>query len=110
MNTFAVTDLEKFSEILRRNAALELSENYTENLDDFISINQVMSIVKCRRINDDDGEVIINQDILSNLLEEISGIIYQVGLSKLCGEDKINCAWDDKQNSMVFWSKEKQAN
>ncbi len=106
MNNFAITDLETFSEIVRRNAAETLSEKYTENLDNFISINQIISLVKCRRLNDDDGPVIINEGILSDLLEEISDIIYQVGLAKLCGEDKINCAWDSKKKTMVFWTKE----
>lgn len=106
MNAFAITDLEKFAVILRRNAAESLAHNYTENLDDFISISQVVSIVKFSRLNHDAGDVMINEDILADLLEEISDIIYQVGLSKLCADDKIECAWDNKSNSMVFWQKD----
>lgn len=106
MYNFAITNLEQFSEILRKNAALELSEKNIKNLNDFISINQIMSIVKSHRINNDGGDVIINEDIVSDLLEEISDIIYQVRLAKLCGDDKIDCAWDNEQNTMVFWSKE----
>jgi hypothetical protein len=106
MSTFSITNLNDFATILRKNAYEHLSMTNIENLDEFITVNEVTKLVSHSGIGfDDDNNIIINEDILEELINDVSKWIYDISLSKLCGNDKLDCAWDDQHNEMVFWSK-----
>ena len=106
METFSVTNIDRFAEIIRKNSAESLSNNYPD-LNEFITIGQIAKFIEEKNYDIDDyGNIILNEYLLDDLLDEISYWIYQVGLSKLCGADKLDCAWDDDENKMVFWAKE----
>ena len=47
---YSVTDLQKYAESIRKNAALSFAEYADENLDEFISIGQVINIIIDRYI------------------------------------------------------------
>lgn len=107
MSAFSVTDLEGFADCLRKGAAESISENYTENLDDFITIDQIKNMIHQNNMGyDDEGLPIITENIFDNLFERIREDIYQVGLAKLAANGKIECAWDSDTNQMVFWTPE----
>lgn len=102
--SYSITDIEGFAQTIRDGAARSISENYTENLDEFISIGQIMSMVKDISIGiDDDGLFMITEDLFDEIFEHIRETIYQIGLSKLAATGQIECAWDDQKNEMVFW-------
>ena len=106
MNTFSITNLTDFSKILRKNAYEHLGMSITDNQDEFVTIKEVIKLVQFSGIGfDDDNNIMINEDILEQLINDVSRWIYDISLSKLCGDDKLDCAWDETYNQMVFWSK-----
>jgi hypothetical protein len=108
MEAYTIIDLDGFAEILRESAAKDICDQYTENLDDFISLNQVKIILDQHSLGiDDNGQYVITEEVYHEMLNDIQRQIYEIGLAKLAAEDKIECAWDEETNDMVFWAKQK---
>lgn len=99
-----IDNMQTYCESIREFAATEISEHYTEDLNSYISLKQVEGLVVpvCRTKN---NNYYISEKKHYFVIETIMDMIYGVGLAKLAGEDKIECAWDDESNAMVFWSK-----
>jgi len=105
-NAFIINDMEKLAYSIRKNAALTISSDSDENLDDFISIGQVQNLIYDYAIVSDEDELILDEDGYENIFDETSSWIINVGLAKLAAENKIECAWDDESNDMIFWQNE----
>ena len=106
MNTFVVTNTNDFATILRRNVVEELSlaKEY-KNLDELISIPQILQMITKYTLGlDEDRNPILNEDIDTDLFDEALEYVSQIHLCKLCAADKLQCAWDDESNEMVFWA------
>lgn len=102
--SYSITDIKGFSQTIRDGAAKSIAENYNENLDEFISIGQIESLVRDKSIGtDDDGLFIITEELFDEIFEYVRETIYQVGLSKLAAKGQIECAWDEDKNEMIFW-------
>lgn len=107
MKVYAIKDLNQYASQMRELTANNISENYTENLDDFITIPQLNSLIRENSDGlDEDGRILINEETNEELFGIISDWIYGAGLSKLASQDLVQCAWDSEQNCMVFWTKE----
>lgn len=106
---YAIVDLEGYASQMRDAAAKSLSENYTENLDDFITINQMINMVKKECVGfDDDDRPLLDEDTNEKIFENIAIWIHNVGLAKLAAQNLVECAWDNDSNEMVFWAKPKE--
>jgi hypothetical protein len=104
MESYSIIDLEGYAKAMRDGAASSFEENYTEDLDEFITIPQVINMVKKNNLGlDEEGNYLINEDIFNEIFESIRNQLYEVGLSKLAAKGFIDCAWDDESNEMVFW-------
>jgi hypothetical protein len=104
----AIMNLERYATYIRRRAALSFSENYNENLDEFITVQQTSKMIEDHSIGkDEDGKFLIDETSHKKLFEAVRLRIYNSGLSKLASKDMLECAWDDKKGEMVFWSKRK---
>jgi hypothetical protein len=104
METYSIIDLEGYAKAMRDGAASSFEKDYTENLDDFITIEQIINLIKKNNLGlDEDGNYIINSDIFDEMFGEIRDWLYGVGLSKLAAKGFVDCAWDDEANEMVFW-------
>ena len=100
MSEYSITELANFAETVRDSAASNLSGGQydTRIIDTFITIEQVISIVKKESLGlDNDGKFIINGTIFDDVFEQVTSIIYQAALSKVASQDLIECAWDDKK-------------
>jgi len=111
---YAVTDLNGYVSDMRLVAAQSLSENCEQdNLDHYISLDQMIGIVKQKSVGlDDQNRYLLNEDANEKIFEEVAIWIHNAGLAKLAAMDLIECAWDDEINDMVFWAKtpEKKSN
>jgi len=104
METYSIIDLEGYAKAMREGAASSFEKDYTENLDDFISIQQVINLIKKNNLGkDEEDNYVINSDMFDEVFGEIRDWLYGVGLSKLAAKGFVNCAWDDEANEMVFW-------
>ena len=107
MKIYSIPEIDDFAIFIRDNVAQTLCNNYIDNLDNFLTTGQVKSLIISRSLGmDENGNYMVDDDIVESLYEEIASIIYQSGLSKLAAQDLIDCAWDDSTNTMVFWAKE----
>jgi hypothetical protein len=106
---YAITDLEGYATQMRDAAARSLSENHNDNLNDYISVNQIVNLVKNECVGfDDENRPLLDEDINEKIFENTAVWIHNVGLAKLAAQDLVECAWDDKANEMIFWAKEKR--
>ncbi len=103
-DTFVINDIEKLAYSIRKNAALTISPDSSEELDNFISIGQMINLINNYAIVYDD-DLVLDEEGYENIFDETSSWIVNMGLAKLAGENKIECAWDDESNDMVFWHK-----
>jgi len=104
MESYSIIDLEGYAKAMRDGAASSFEKDYTENLDDFITITQVINMVKKNNLGlDEEGSYLINQDIFDDIFNDIRNWLYEVGLCKLAAKGFVDCAWDDESNEMVFW-------
>lgn len=102
---YAITNLEGYATEMREAAASSLSSSKEDNLDDFISLNQMINLVKSECVGfDDNDRPLLNEDANEKIYESTVTWIHNVGLAKLAAKGLIECAWDDKNNEMVFWS------
>lgn len=105
-DTYAIMNLEKYADFLRKKAAQSFSEEYGENLDDFITIKQTCNFIEeYSKGKDQEGRLLISESGYEKLFDAIKDRLYNCGLSKLASQDLIECAWDGDKNEMVFWSK-----
>ena len=106
MKEYSIVDIKGFSKTIREEAANSLSENnvYTETLNDFVTIEQVQTIIESASTGiDSEGYYIISNNTFGTILDEIRVILYQSALCKMAAAGHIECGWDDDVKQMTFW-------
>jgi hypothetical protein len=102
---YAITNLDGYVEEMRQAAACSLSSSSDDNLDDYISLSQMINLVKSECVGfDDHDRPLLNEDANEKIYESTVTWIHNVGLAKLAAKDLVQCAWDDKTNEMIFWA------
>jgi hypothetical protein len=102
---YAITDIEGYVLEMRMAAAQSLVNDIEENLDDFISIGQMINLVKNECVGfDDKSRPLLDEDANERIYENTVIWIHNVGLAKLAAKGLVECAWDEKNNEMVFWA------
>ncbi len=108
---YAIVDLDGYVREMRDAAAKTLAEDHEENLDEFISVNQMINLVKSECIGFDDNErPMLNESANEMIYEKTVEWIHNTGLAKLAAQGLIECAWDNNLNEMIFWSKQDVGN
>lgn len=105
-DTYIINNIDSYAKEIRRLAAESIKSESKEDLDIYISTNQVIDFVKekCVGINEND-QYILDEDSNEDIFESVRIRIYNVGLAKLAAKGVIECAWDNEENEMVFWAK-----
>jgi hypothetical protein len=104
MDSYSIIDLEGYAKAMRDGAASSFEKDYTENLDDFVTIPQIIIMIKENNLGlDEEGNYLIDEDIFDDIFNCIRDRLYEVSLAKLAAKGLIECAWDDESNDMVFW-------
>lgn len=108
---YAIVDLDGYVREMRDAAAKTLAEDHEENLDEFISVNQMINLVKSECIGFDDNErPMLNEDANETIYEKTVAWIHNAGLAKLAAQGLIECAWDSDLGEMIFWSNKEIGN
>lgn len=103
--THVIMNLEKYAVYVRRKAALSLSEEYDEDLDEFITLGQVKQMIAEHSSGKDEKErYLLSESGYDKLLEDLGVRLYNCGLSKLAARNLLECAWDNEKEEMIFWS------
>jgi hypothetical protein len=109
---YAITNVMGYATQMREAAANSISENSSyDNLDDYISLNQMVGLVESHCLGFDDHDYpLLDEETNQDIFDEAATWIHNVGLAKLAALDIVECAWDDELNEMVFWHKETPKN
>jgi hypothetical protein len=110
---YAITDIHSYVSQMRQVAANSLTDegDSTDNLDHYISIEQMIGLVKTKCLGyDDENRPLLNEETNEEIFETAAIWIHNVGLAKLAAQDLVECAWDNEYNEMVFWQKETPKN
>lgn len=104
---YAIVDLDGYASQIREAAAKSLCDTSNDDLNEYITITQIVNMVKenCKGFDEEDRPL-LDEDTNEKIFEDTAVWIHSVGLAKLAAQDLIECAWDDKNNEMVFWAKE----
>lgn len=105
--TYALTDVHGYAFDMRSAAADHICEDSssTEDLNNYISIDQIINIIEDESLGlDDENRYLLNEETNEKIFDTIAIWIHNIGMSKLAGQDLLECAWDDELNDMVFWS------
>jgi hypothetical protein len=109
---YAITNIDGYVSQMREAAANSISEDSSnDNLDHYISIDQMIGLVKSNCLGFDENQhPLLDEESNQKIFEETTTWIHNVGLAKLAAKDLVECAWDDELNEMVFWHKETTKN
>jgi hypothetical protein len=104
VETYSIIDLEGYARSVREAAAKSFTETYSENLDEFISVEQVIGLIEENSMGkDEEDNYLITEESFGELFEKIRNRLYSMGLSRLAAKGLVECAWDDETNEMIFW-------
>ena len=96
METYSIVDLEGYANSIRESAAKSFTETYTENLDEFISIDQVIGLVKEHSVGkDEEDNYLITEENFNEIFEAVRDRLDTVGLSRLAAKGLVECACPD---------------
>jgi len=104
---YAIVDLDGYASQIREAAAKSLCDTSNDDLNEYISLAQIINMVKenCKGFDEEDRPL-LDEDTNEKIFEDTAVWIHSVGLAKLAAQDLIECAWDGENNQMVFWAKE----
>jgi hypothetical protein len=104
---YAIVDVDGYVSEMRKAAAQSFSENYNENLDEFISIGQMINLVNKHCVGFDDlDRPMLDEESNNDIYEDTVIWLHNVGLAKLAAQNLVECAWDEESNEMIFWKAE----
>lgn len=104
-----IMNLDKYAEHVRKSSAESFAKgeklDEKEDLNDYVTIDQVRQMVAENALGmDEEGHYLINDEGYVTLVKQLKTRIYNSGLSKLAAKDLIECAWDSRKKTMIFWS------
>lgn len=103
---YSIINIESYAKDMRKAAAENISKNSKDNLDEYITIDQMIGLLKKNCLGfDDESRPLLHERANQKIFEEASVWIHNVGLAKLSGLDLVECAWDSELQEMVFWNK-----
>ena len=114
---YVITNTEEFAALMRSTGATSLDEQYLgktteyddDDLNDFITLNQIQTIIHEESLGqDEESQYIIDSDIFEHIFDETRNLIYQSAMCQLAAKGYVECAWDDEKNKIVFWVDDKK--
>lgn len=104
--THVIMNLDKYAAYMRKKAASYFSEEYDDDLNEFVTIPQVCQMIAHRSSGkDEQNRYLLSETGCDELFEDLKTRLYNCGLSKLAAKDLLECAWDDEEGEMVFWAR-----
>jgi hypothetical protein len=104
--THVIMNLDKYAAYMRKKAATYFSDDYDDDLDEFVTIPQVRQMIAHRSSGmDDKDRYLLSETGCDELFEDLKTRLYNCGLSKLAAKGLLECAWDEENEEMVFWTR-----
>jgi hypothetical protein len=102
--SFIITDIVGYCNRIRTEAAKAITEDYyMDDLDKYITLDQVKKLVHSNALNFVNDNPVIDENTNQKLFEEAVLWIHNSAQISLAAKGELECAWDDEKNEMVFW-------
>ena len=105
---YIINEFDEFAKDIREIVARNLGADDTEDIDSYITIHQVKSLIIEQSSSVKNNKPVIDEEGLFDACEDIQGMIMDAGLSKLAAKGIIECCWSDEDNDFVFWVPKKK--
>jgi hypothetical protein len=96
-----VKDVKAMARHIRRDIAKQQGVPIKE-LKDFITQNEMISLIRQYSQPDESGELLVNCKILDKIFKEAYNWIVGIEISRLAAAGTFDVYWSDDKNSMVF--------
>ena len=73
----------------------------------FLTSGQIVSFVR-ERFPEEDGETVFDDGGLKEIVNFAVGVLLGGCMSEMAANGDLECAWDEKQNDMVWWLPEEE--
>lgn len=108
---YVIIDLDGYVSEMRKAVGNSIADANTDDLDQYISLDQMKGLVNAWCVGyDDNDRPILDEEANQNIFEDTSVWMTNVGLAKLASQGLVECAWDNESNEMVFWIPENKPN
>lgn len=105
---YRIKNLEKFIKATIKGIC-ELNGYDKKEIKKYIDKNNIQCLMKKYVYTDTDNEIFISDKDTVKLYDDVREWIVGVELSKIAGQDLIECYWDDENNCMKFYHKSKDS-
>jgi len=105
-NYIKIRNLKLFTKSIRKNVAMVFPRKYYYEVDSLISLSQTEQLVRKYIEPGYNDEFVLSDENYDLLCDEIKKWIYNSSLSLVASSGKIECAWDDESDEMIFWHPE----
>lgn len=105
-NYIKIRNLKLFSKSIRKNVVMVFPRRYYYEVDNFLSLSQTEQLVRKYIEPGYNDEFVLSDDNYDLLCDELKKWIYNSSLSLVASSGKIECAWDDESDEMIFWHPE----
>ena len=105
-NYLTIKNIKLFTKSIRKNVIMIFPRSYHHQVDNLISLAQAENLVRQYIEPGYNDEFIISDENYDLLCDEIKKWIYNSSLSQVASSGKIECAWDNDSNEMIFWHPE----
>jgi len=75
-------------------------------MKEYITPREIKSIIKIYAVQDDHGDLLVNNKILQEICNEVDGWVLGLELARMASKGILESYWDDKSNCMVFAHKD----
>jgi hypothetical protein len=102
---YSIVNIRDFSEAIRK----EVLKTYScADSERYLTKGQIVSFIK-ERFPLEDGEIVFDEDGLQEIIEFAVSAMLGSCMSEMASEGELECAWDEKQNDMVWWLPKKDS-
>ena len=107
---YEIKNLTTFSKGVGKAVAEDLDIK-TNELSDYISVKNVKGIARQFCVyNKHRKKYIASEKILESIVDETRNWILGLQLARECGSNKLECAWDNERDCMIFWKNKERGN
>ena len=105
---YAITDMSGYRSTIAKAVADDFGAKDPLEIFEYITPKQMEQVIEeeCLGHTEEENFVVINEDAHINILNSVISLVQSSLLSKMAAKGQLECAWDEKENDMVFWLSE----
>ena len=102
--TYAITDIRGYRSMIAKAVADDFGAKDPVEVFEYITPKQMEQVIEeeCLGHTEEENFFLINEDAHCNILNKVISLVQSSLLSKMAANGQLECAWDEKENDMIF--------